>query len=164
MKTELVKYAQKTAITANLIGLAIPFLWITIYVLDQAGFPEGLYWYEDVEYPIAITIGGISMLVSSYFIAGYVAQSKITSKAAFIFASSGTALAAVIIASILGSVAFFIEGYASINDQITADILVKHIGIPTLASTVFCGIPATIIGGVSGFLLYRKKQSFAKQM
>lgn len=162
MKADFVKYAQKNAIIANLIGLAIPFLWVTIYVLQQDGFPNGLYWYQDVEYPVSILIGCMAMLATSYFVAGCVAQRKLASKTVFIFANIGAALLAHIIGSFLGSIVFFIEYHTGIGYEISVDLLLKYIGIPTLFFAAVGAIPAGIFGGIGGWLTYigNKPQNF----
>lgn len=156
MKTELEKYAQKSAIIANLIGLAIPFLWITIYALDQAGFPKGLYWYQDVEYPLSIIAGCIAMLTSSYLLAGYVFERNINTKSVFIIASIGSALLSLIIGSFIGSVVFFLEYHVGIEYEISVDLILKFIGIPTLFFVITGAIPAAIIGGISGAIVRSK--------
>ncbi|WP_417591460.1 hypothetical protein [Owenweeksia hongkongensis] len=162
MKTKNKIYVQKTATIANLIGLAIPFLWITIYVLQQAGFPKGLYWYEDVEYPISIIVGCITMLASSYILAGSVYERSIKTKTMFILASIGAALLSLIIGSFIGSVVFFLEYHTAIDYEVSMNLILKFIGIPILFFVITGAIPAGIIGGISGWLTYtsNKTQDF----
>lgn len=156
MKTKDKAYVQKTATIANLIGLAIPFLWITIYALDQAGFPKGLYWYQDVEYPLSIIVGCSAMLTSSYLIAGYVFERNINTKSLFIIASIATALLSLIIGSITGSVVFFLEYHVGIDYEISVDLILKFIGIPTIFFVITGAIPAAIIGGIWGAIVNSK--------
>lgn len=156
MKTKDKAYVQKTATIANLIGLAIPFLWITIYALDQAGFPKGLYWYQDVEYPLSIIVGCGAMLTSSYLLAGYVFERNINTKSLFIIASIATALLSLIIGSFTGSVVFFLEYHAALEHEISVDLVLKFIGIPTLFFVITGAVPAAIIGGIGGAIVHSK--------
>lgn len=156
MKTKNKAYVQKTATIANLIGLAIPYLWITTYALDQAGFPKGLYWYQDVEYPLSLIVGCSAMLTSSHLLAGHVFERNINTKSVFIIASVATALLSLIIGSFIGSVVFFLEYHVGIEYEISVDLILKFIGIPTLFFVLTGAIPAAIIGGISGAIVNSK--------
>lgn len=102
------------------------------------------------------------MLATSFSVAGCVAQRKIASKAVFIFASVGTALLALTTGSFLGSIVFFIEYHTGIDYEVSVDLLLKYIGIPTLFFAVVGAIPAGIFGGIGGWLIYirNKPQNF----
>ena len=148
MKTELVKYAQKSGTIASLIGLVVG-ISIIYFWLDLAEMltEEGLWMYN--------LVGCSIMILASRWLTNRIGNSESKFLSFYILSGIGASLLAIIIGSLSGSSVFIIFNQTQVE---LADAGV-YLYAPLFWIGLFGGLPASIIGGIWGGLVWKRKKS-----
>ncbi len=149
MNTSLKAYAQKTGTIASLIGLVVGFSTI-LFVF------QGAKWITEQYILVYGFIGSASMVAMAYYISGLIVKTATIKLLPSIFRGAGSALLSLLVGILAGWISSCLHLlFLNFDQYFTTDLLFTLLG-----SLIYIGIfgllPAAIIGGTWGWLVYKR--------
>lgn len=166
MKTELEKYAQRTGTIASLIGLVVAYLLMAGIVAIDEGILKGLLWIQHLDnvWP-NLLLGCAGILISAYALCGFLVQGGYSHPVAYTGKGMGLALLVLFAGTIIGSTLGFVQecDFHSWPMELGDDVF-DYYAKPLYWIGMLGSLPAAIIGGIWGYIIFRESKYHAKQL